>query len=108
MIDQDFDRANEKAWLIGAAYDFSKLLTPGLSANFNLVWGRDAINPSTRQKAPDQAEYDFTADYRFPKNAPAFLQGVWFRARSAILDQENAGRLGYQFRLIINWERDLI
>ena len=30
------------------------------------------------------------AEYRFPKNAPGFLQGVWFRARSA------------------NWERKLI
>jgi hypothetical protein len=108
MIDQDFNRANEKALLVGVAYDFSRLITPGLSANFNAVWGRDAINPSTRLNAPNQSEYDFTADYRFTKNAPAFLQGVWFRARSAILDQQNAGRLGYQFRLIINWERDLI
>jgi hypothetical protein len=108
MIELDFDRANEKGWLIGAAYDFSKVLIPGLSANFNIAWGRDAINPSTRQKAPDQTEYDFTADYRFPRSAPAFLQGVWFRARSAILDQAHARALGYQFRLILNWERDLI
>jgi hypothetical protein len=108
MIDQNFDRADEKAWLIGAAYDFSKLLTPGLSANVNLGWGVDAISPSTRKTAPNQAEYDLTADYRFPKSAPAFLQGVWFRARSAILDQQDAKTLGYQFRLILNWERDLI
>jgi hypothetical protein len=66
MIDQDFDRANEKAWLIGAAYNFSKLITPGLSAGFNFAWGVDAINPSTRKAAPNQAEYDFTADYRPP------------------------------------------
>jgi hypothetical protein len=108
MIDQDFDRANEKAWLIGAASDLSKLLTPGLSANVNLVWGVDAINPSTRQKAPNQAEYDFTVDYRPPFLVPAFLQGMWFRARAAILDQQDAKTLGYQFRLILNWERDLI
>ena len=108
MIDQDFDRADEKAWLIGAAYDFSKLLTPGLSANVNLAWGVDAINPSTRKPAPNQTEYDFTADYRLPKGAPAFLQGVWFRARAAIVDQQDAKTLGYQFRLILNWERDLL
>jgi hypothetical protein len=108
MIDQDFNRANEKGFLIGAAYDFSKLITPGLSANTNLVWGTDAINPSTRRSAPDQSEYDFTADYRFQKNAPGFLQGVWFRARAAILDQQDSRTLGYQFRLIINWERNLI
>ena len=38
-IDQDFNRANEKAFLIGAAYDFSNALTKGLSATMNLVWG---------------------------------------------------------------------
>jgi hypothetical protein len=38
---------------------------------------------------------------------PAFLQGVWFRVRGAILDQEDARATGYQVRLIINWERDL-
>jgi len=108
MIDQDFDRADEKAWLIGAAYDFSKLLTPGLSTNVNLAWGVDAINPSTRKPAPNQAEYDFTADYRVPKGLPAFLQGLWFRARADILDQQSARTLGYQFRLILNWERDLL
>ena len=107
MIDQDFDRANEKGVLVGAAYDFSKLLTPGLSANFNLVWGVDAVTPSNQKTAPNQAEYDFTADYRPPFKMPV-LQGVWFRFRSAIVDQQDAKTLGYQFRIIINWDRDLI
>jgi outer membrane OprD family porin len=107
LIDQDFDRANEKAALIGAAYDFSNLLTKGLSANVNLAWGWDAINPSSRTKAPDQAEYDFTVDYRPPFNVP-LLQGMWIRARAAILDQQDAKTLGYQFRITINWDRDLI
>ena len=108
MIDQDFNRANEKAILIGAAYDFSKVLVQGLSANLNFVWGFDAINPSTRRKAPDQGEYDFTVDYRPAFKWPAFLQGLWFRARAAVLDQEDGKRTGYQFRLIVNWERDLL
>jgi hypothetical protein len=33
---------------------------------------------------------------------------MWFRARAAVLDQEDAKTTGYQFRLIINWERNLI
>jgi hypothetical protein len=74
----------------------------------NLAWGFDAINPSTRKKAPDQGEYDLTVDYRPPFKVPAFLQGLWFRARAAILDQENSKTLGYQFRLILNWERNLL
>jgi outer membrane porin, OprD family len=107
MIDQDFNRAQEKAWLVGAAYDFAKLLSPGLSANFNLAWGVDAVNPSKQKTVPNQAEYDFTADYRPPFRAPV-LQGMWFRFRSAVVDQQDAKTLGYQFRIIINWDRDLI
>jgi outer membrane OprD family porin len=108
MIDQDFNRANEKAVLIGAAYDFSRVLAQGLSAFTNIVWGWDAIDPRTRVKAPDQTEYDVTVDYRPPWLMPAFLRGLWFRARAAVLDQEDAKRTGYQFRLILNWERDLL
>ena len=107
MIDQDFDRAREKAFLLGLAYDFSNLLTKGLSANMNIAWGIDAIDPITKRSAPNQTEYDLTVDYRPPFKVPAFLQGVWFRARGAILDREDARATGYQVRLIVNWERDL-
>jgi hypothetical protein len=107
LIDQDFNRANERAILLGVAYDF-KSVAPGLSAYANVAWGEHAINPRTRAKAPDQTEYDVTVDYRFPPGLPAFLKGVWFRARAAVLDQEDARRTGYQFRLIVNWERDLL
>ena len=108
LIDQDFDRANEKAFLIGAAYDFSSVLTKGLSATMNMAWGKDAINPSNGRPAPDQGEYDLTVDYRPPFKWPAFLQGLWFRARGAILDRQDARATGYQVRFIINWERDLL
>src|SRR4029450_1511815 len=107
MIDQDFDRAREKAFLLGLAYDFSNLLNKGLSANMNIAWGIDAIDPITKRSAPNQTEYDLTVDYRPPFKVPAFLQGVWFRARGAILDREDARATGYQVRLIVNWERDL-
>jgi hypothetical protein len=111
IIDQDFDRAREKAVLVGAAYDF-KQFVPGLSANFNFAWGWDAINPSTRADAPNQAEYDFTVDYRPTFRVPRIFQGIWqgmwFRARAAVLDQQDAKTTGYQFRLIINWDRDLL
>jgi hypothetical protein len=107
VIDQDFDQANEKAVLVGAAYDFSKLVTQGLGANFNFVWGWDSIDPQTRASVGNQAEYDLTVDYRPPWKTPAFLQGMWLRVRGAILDQEDASQLGWQVRIILNWERDL-
>ena len=46
-----------------------------------------------------------TVDYRPPFKTPAFLQGIWFRARGSILDQQDAKTLGYEVRIIINWER---
>ena len=107
MIDQDFDRANEKAWLIGVAYDFSSVITEGLSAYFKFGWGVDAINPAMRKDAPNQGEYDFNVDYRPPWIHPTPLRGLWIRARAAVLDQQDAKVTGYQFRIIINWERDL-
>jgi hypothetical protein len=111
MIDQDFDQARQRAVLVGAAYDFKRFV-PGLSGNVNFVWGWDAINPKTGKHAPDLAEYDFTVDYRPAFHVPSILrpvfQGLWFRARSAIIDQQDAKTVGYQFRLIINWDRDLI
>jgi hypothetical protein len=108
LIDQDFNRANEKAVLVGVAYDFARILARGLSAYTNIAWGWDAINPTTRVRVPDQTEYDLTVDYRPPWVMPAFLRGLWFRARAAVLDQEDAKKTGYQFRLILNWERDLL
>jgi hypothetical protein len=108
MIQQDFDQANEKAVLVGAAYDFSKALTPGLSAFVNVVWGWDAINAQTRASNGYEREYDLTVDYRPNWLRPAFLQGMWLRVRGAILDQENASQLGWQVRIILNWERDLL
>ncbi len=106
MMDRDFNRANEKAVLFGAAYDFSKLVAQGLSANFNFAAGWDAIHPKTRTSAPDQREYNLTVDARPPWLRPAFLQGWWLRVRGGILDQEGAS-LGWQVRVILNWERDL-
>jgi outer membrane porin, OprD family len=106
LIQEDFQRADEKAVLVGAAYDFSKLITPGLGAFFNIAWGWDAIDPKTRAAAPDQTEYDLTIDYRPPRG---FLllpvtRNLWLRLRGAILDREDSDQLGYQVRLILNWE----
>jgi hypothetical protein len=108
LIQEDFDRANEKAIGVGVAYDFSKLITPGLSAFATAAWGWDAIDPKTRASAPDQAEYDLTVDYRPTWLRPSLLQGMWLRVRGALLDQQGADQLGWQVRLILNWERDLL
>jgi hypothetical protein len=110
LIQEDFQRANEKAVLVGAAYDFSNLVTPGLGAFFNIAWGWDAVDPKTRAEAPDQTEYDLTIDYRPPRG---FLllpvtRNLWFRLRGVILDREDADTLGWQVRFVVNWEIPLL
>ena len=106
LIQEDFQRADEKAVLIGVAYDFSKLVTPGLGAFVNFAHGWDAIDPKTRAAAPDQTEYDLTIDYRPPSGFLLFptSRNLWFRLRGVILDRENADQLGWQVRFIVNWE----
>jgi hypothetical protein len=78
-----------------------------VSATFNFAAGWDAIDPKTRASAPDQREYDLTVDARPPWLRPAFLKGWWLRVRGGILEQEGAS-LGWQVRVILNWERDLL
>jgi hypothetical protein len=108
MMDRDFNRANEKAVLVGVAYDFSTLVAQGLKATFNVAAGWDAIDPKTGASTPGQREYNLTVDDRPAWLRPAFLQGWWLRVRGGVLDQEEASRLGWQLRLILNWERDLL
>jgi hypothetical protein len=107
MMDRDFNRANEKAVLFGASYDFSKLVTQGLTATANLAAGWGNIDPRTRASAPTQREYDLTVDYRPPLHRPSFIQGWWLRVRGGILDQQGSSP-GWQVRLTLNWDRHLL
>ncbi|HWU36590.1 MAG TPA: OprD family outer membrane porin, partial [Candidatus Acidoferrum sp.] len=101
----DFDRANEMAWLIGLTYDFKIVGIPGFTANFEYSWGYNAINPQTRAPAPNEREYDLILSYKFLEGA---LKGLSFDAKGAVLDLTNSGRTGYQLRLIMNYEFNLM
>jgi hypothetical protein len=103
LIDQDFDQAREKAVGVTVAYDLSKRVIPGLSAYVTVASGWDVIDPATGATAPNQTEYDVTVDYR-----PPWRKGLWLRVRADILDQVGAAQLGYQVRVILNWEIPLL
>ena len=105
---ENFARANEKAWLIGAVYDFSRLVVPGLTGTFNFAWGTGAIDPQTQAGEPDQREYNFKIDYRPPWLASTILRGLGLTVRSALYDQKGAGRRGRQIHVILNWEWDIL
>jgi hypothetical protein len=102
LVNKDFDRAGEDAWLVGLSYDFSRLGLTGLSAFANYARGD---TPDSGSKAtPDQQELDLTVDYRFNDA----LKGLWIRARTALVDQDgSAGKDSQDYRLIVNYSLPL-
>jgi hypothetical protein len=105
IIVDNFDRAREKAWLVGMSYNFKGLGLDGLSTFANIAHGN---TPDSGSKAtPDETEYDLTIDYRFKKGA---LKGLWARVRGAYIDQDEDVANGddfFDFRIILNYEYDI-
>jgi hypothetical protein len=104
LIEKDFNRAGEKAWLLGLSYDF-KDYVKGLSVTFNFARGIDAVDPANKSGLPDQNEYDITVDYRI---ATGPLRGMWIRVRNAYVDFSNGGGSSNNVRLIINYPLALL
>ena len=97
-IEKDFNRAEEKAWLLGFSYDL-KDYVKGLSLTFNFARGTDAVDLATKSGFPDETEYDITLDYRIEQGP---LRGMWVRMRNAYVDFSNGGGSSNNVRLIIN------
>ena len=97
-IEKDFNRAGEKAWVLGFSYDLRDYVK-GLSLTFNFVRGTDAVDPATKSGLPDETEYDITLDYRIEQGP---LRGMWVRMRNAYVDFSNGGGRSNNVCLIIN------
>ena len=96
----DFDRANEKAVLLGLSYSTNFFSSLGFSSYINIARGRDAQDPVSGAPLPDRTEYNLTIDYKPPGG---FLEGLWIRARYARLDIEGDGETVRDIRLILNY-----
>lgn len=104
MIVKSFNLANMKAWLLGGTYDFAAQGLPGAQINANIVYGYDAIDPSTRAAQPNWTEYDLTLDYRFTDTRwPLWARPFWIRGRAAYVDMRSAGDIE-DYRIIVNYE----
>ena len=103
-MEKDFNRAGEKAWLLGFSYDF-KDYVKGLRAIFNFARGTDAEDPATQNGVPDQNEWDMTFDYRIPQGP---LRGMRFEARYAHVNFYSGGGHSNNVRLIINYPLSLL
>jgi len=104
LIQKDFDRAGEKAWLLGVSYDL-KNYVKGLSVTLNFARGTDAVDPTTRSGLPNETEYDITIDYRIEKGP---LRGMWVRFRNGYVDFSSGGGSNNDVRLIINYPLSLL
>ena len=100
---QGFARANEKGWLIGAAYDFSRLGADGLVGTVNVATGSGAIDAQTRASLPDQTEYNFKIEYPLPWSEPTYLEGLRLTVRGTIYDKAGSD-LAHQIHVIFNWD----
>jgi hypothetical protein len=98
-MEKDFNRAGEKAWLLGLSYDFQDYVK-GLSATFNFARGTDAVDPATKSGVPDENEWDITFDYRIQQGP---LRGIWVRVRYAHVHFDSDGGHTDNVRVIINY-----
>ena len=107
MLIKDFYAAGQKAFLIGAAYDFKAAGLPGLTLGANIATGRDAINPTTGAAVANATEYDIDLNYRFTDTSwPKWVQPLWIRVRAGVLVPTSGGNTE-NYRIILNYPIDL-
>jgi hypothetical protein len=101
LMEKDFNRAGESAWLMGFSYDWQRLGIPGLSFTMNYARGYGARDAVADTSLPDEEEFDITVDYRV-QHGP--LSGVWFRVRNGYVDFDRNGGSVNNVRVIISYE----
>ncbi len=102
MMLSDFNSAGETAAILGLAYDLSRVGLEGASAFMQLGMGRGAKDVALGVSGVNEWELDLTFDYKIPSGR---VKGLWFRARGAVRELDAPGlKLGYQVRLIINYD----
>lgn len=106
IIVNDFDRAGEDAWMVGANYNFRRVGPGDLSGFANIAVGNTPdVGPNA---SPDQTEYNLTADYKLKEG---WSNNLWFRVRAAYIDQDKqvaGGNDFFDFRVIVNYSFDVL
>jgi hypothetical protein len=103
---KDFNRAEEKAFLVKAAYDFTALGLEGVTAYALFVYGWDRINPTTGRDVANEKELDLDLQWK-PKSG--FFKSFWPRLRYGVVRQnEGAKDYIHDFRIILNYDFSLL
>ena len=103
----DFDRAGERAWQIGASYDFGMAGLPGLAFFASATYGGNAVDATSGRLLPENWEYNL--DLRFSADKlplPEWLQPLQVRARVAYVDSwlNNSVSSLTEYRVVLNYE----
>jgi hypothetical protein len=99
LMQSDFDRPGEAAWLMGLSYDFEKVGVPGLSAFVNYAEGFNGALPGTSTEADERA-FDATIDYKPTKG---WYRDIWLRVRGSWRNVPGEGT-STQVRIILNYD----
>jgi hypothetical protein len=102
----DYNRANEKAVLVKASYDFTRLGLDGVTAYALYVDGWDRVSTTPGKSVSDEYEFDFDLQWKAGKGA---LKGFWPRIRYAIANEEDgAQRSIHEIRIILNYDFSIL
>ena len=107
MITKDFNRANEHAFQVGAAYDFAGLGMKGLTFRGSGTFGSGAIDSDTHAHLTQNTEFDLDLEYKFAAEIwPDWLKPLALRGRAGLVQENLNGQpsASNEYRLILNYE----
>lgn len=103
----NFDRAGERAWHIGAGYDFAAIGLDGLTFGMSATYGANAVLPATGRRLSEDWEYDLDLQFRADRlSLPDWLQPLQLRGRIAFVDRYLGTSINSttEYRVILNYE----
>jgi hypothetical protein len=103
LMQETFNRPEEKALLASLSYDFAGIGVDGLSAIVNFVAGFEGKVDGGRS---DRREVDLTIDYRV--NEEGWLKSLWLRVRGSWYNDQSAEHDGTQVRVILRYDFPVI
>jgi outer membrane porin, OprD family len=103
---QPFNRAGEQAVISRLIYDFSCVGLEGVSGYVLFVHGWDRTDPATKNKLPNENEFDADLQWR---PTWSFLNGSSARLRYARVHQYQGPRdTLHEYRAIFNYDFGLL
>ena len=105
---KDFDRAGDRAFQTGAAFDFTRIGLPGLLFVGSATFADRAIDATNGRPLANTNEYDLELAMRadLVKNVPDWLKPLQIRVRAGFVDQFLNGTANsiQEYRAYLNYE----